>query len=267
MNNVFASSSSVLSAKTPERQSGRKEELLETGEKTLQILKLGAGCCCAFPPGSTGVVAGGMRLVGTGAVVLAFASHHTIPLPIFLLVFRKQVGFCCHGRQGGYNGRSCAPAAARSPPLCPAQPPPITSAADITQLARRWHFASWANIVSASSKSGSHEKKRKIWTKRAVGKSVPSRPSPCLALCVQTDLMPCRKAVPLPRGQGEHKQLAQIWQSKVLQWVLKWGRRGLPTSDPPLSAAVIPGELLPLLQSHSAASHGRRCPPTRSTNK
>lgn len=153
-----------------------------------------------------------MRLVGTGAVVLAFASHHTIPLPIFLLVFWKQVGFCCHGRQGGYNGRSCAPSPLLR--LCPAQPPPITSAADITQLARRWHFASWANIVSASSKSGSLENKRKIWTKIAVGKSVPYRASPCPALCIQTDLMPCRKVVPLPCRQGKHKQIAQIWQRK-----------------------------------------------------
>lgn len=43
MNNVFATSSSVLSAETLERQSGRKVVLLETGiKKKIKIPELGA---------------------------------------------------------------------------------------------------------------------------------------------------------------------------------------------------------------------------------
>lgn len=169
-------------------------------------------------------------------VGFCISSHHP---SAHILAGLPKTGWILLPRKAGW----VQPPPPHAAPRSVQRSPPITSAADSTQLARRWHFASWANIVSASSKSGSLENKRKIWTKIAVGKSVRYRPSPCPALCVQTGLMPCRKVVPLARRQGKHKQIAQLGQSKVLQWVLKWGLRGLLTSDPPLSAAVIPGEL------------------------
>lgn len=139
MNNVFATSSSVLSAKTLKRQSGRKVKLLETRKK-IKIRKPGAGCCCAPHQGRHRGHCWGMRTsrpVGTNDVVLAFASHHAIPLPTFMLAFWKQVRFYCCRRQRGYNSQSCGQVSCMQPPLllfCPTQPPPIISSANIIHL-------------------------------------------------------------------------------------------------------------------------------------
>lgn len=179
MNNVFATSSSVPSAKTLERQSGKTAELMETGGGTQNT---GSGSRMLMLSGSAGVVAGGTRtsrLVGTSDVV-CWLLHLLTPslCPYSCLSSANRLHLVAtEGRVGttakAVPSKTWTPES--SPPLywiCPPQPPPITSSANMTHFPRCWHFAGWTNIFSGSSKSGSLKNRRKIWTKIAVRKSV-----------------------------------------------------------------------------------------------